>query len=440
MQVLKYERGDGMDVSVENTGGLERRMTVQVPAERVEQEVQSRLDSMSKTVRLDGFRPGKVPLKVIAKKYGKQVRLEVVDELVNSTMQEALSRESIRPVGQPSVEPKAMQPGEPLEYVATFEVFPELSGTLDYGFKVTKPIVEITEDDVSNMLENLRQQRATWNVVERTAQPGDQVNIDFEGTIDGAPFAGNKAEQMPLVLGANTMIPGFEDQLAGVSAGDEKTLNITFPDDYAAAEVAARDAEFKVKVNSVSEPVLPELDDDFARAFGVDENGMDGLKQEITSNMQRELSGLITSKLKEQVFNGLLKANPVEVPRTMIESEIQQLQSQESNQGVEPSSLQDTAERRVKLGVLISEIVKLNNIQVDPDRVRKLVDTIAESYEKPEEVVQWYYGNQEMLAGVQSSVMEELAVEWVIANSGAEVTEKKTGFSELVDEAKQSQG
>jgi len=429
-----------MDVSVENAGGLERRMTVQVPAERVEQEVQSRLDSMSKTVRLDGFRPGKVPLKVIEKKYGKQVRLEVVDELVNSTMQEALSQESIRPVGQPSVEPKAMQPGEPLEYVATFEVFPELSGMLDYGFKVTKPIVEITNDDVGNMLENLRQQRATWNVVERAAQPGDQVNIDFEGTIDGAPFAGNKAEQMPLVLGANTMIPGFEDQLAGVSAGDEKTLNITFPDDYAAAEVAGKDAEFQVKVNSVSEAVLPELDDDFARAFGIDENGMDGLREEITNNMQRELSGLITSKLKEQVFSGLLEANPVEVPQTLIESEIQQLQSQESNQGVDASSLQATAERRVKLGVLISEIVKLNNIQVDPDRVRKLVDTIAESYEKPEEVVQWYYGNQEMLAGVQSSVMEELAVEWVISSSGADVTEKETGFSDLVEEAKQSQG
>jgi len=427
-----------MDVSVENAGGLERRMKVQVPAERVEQEVQSRLDSMSKTVRLDGFRPGKVPLKVI--EYGKQVRLEVVDELVNSTMQEALSQESIRPVGQPSVEPKAMQPGEPLEYVATFEVFPELSGMLDYGFKVTKPVVEITSDDVGNMLENLRQQRATWNVVERTAQPGDQVNIDFEGTIDGAPFAGNKAEQMSLVLGANTMIPGFEDQLAGVSAGDEKTLNITFPDDYAAAEVAGKDAEFQVKVNSVSEAVLPELDDDFARAFGIDENGMDGLREEITNNMQRELSGLITSKLKEQVFSGLLEANPVEVPRTLIESEIQQLQSQESNQGVDASSLQATAERRVKLGVLISEIVKLNNIQVDPDRVRKLVDTIAESYEKPEEVVQWYYGNQEMLAGVQSSVMEELAVEWVISSSGADVTEKETGFSDLVEEAKQSQG
>ena len=429
-----------MDVSVENTGGLERRMTVQVPAERIEEQVQSRLESMSKTVRLDGFRPGKVPLKVIEKKYGKQVRLEVVDEVVNSTMQEALSQESIRPVGRPSVEPKAIQPGEPLEYVATFEVFPELNGMLDYGFKVTKPVVEITNDDVKNMLGNLQRQRVTWNMVERAAQQGDQVNIDFEGTVGGAPFAGNKAEQMSLVLGANTMIPGFEDQLAGVSAGDEKTLKVTFPADYSAAEVAGKEAEFQVKVNSVSEPVLPELDDDFARAFGIDENGMDGLREEITSNMQRELNGLITSKLKEQVFNGLLEANPVDVPRTMIESEIQQLQSQESSKGMDPAALQATAERRVKLGVLISEIVKLNNIQIDPDRVRTVVDTIAASYEKPEEVVQWYYGNQEMLAGVQSSVMEELAVEWVIANSGVEVTEEETGFSGLVDEAVKSQG
>jgi len=429
-----------MDVSVENTGGLERRMTVQVPAERIEEQVKSRLESMSKTVRLDGFRPGKVPLKVIEKKYGKQVRLEVVDEVVNSTMQEALSQESIRPVGQPSVEPKAIQPGEPLEYVATFEVFPELNGMLDYGFKVTKPVVEITNDDVENMLGNLQRQRVTWNMVERAAQQGDQVNIDFEGTVGGAPFAGNKAEQMSLVLGANTMIPGFEDQLAGVSAGDEKTLKVTFPADYSAAEVAGKEAEFQVKVNSVSEPVLPELDDDFARAFGIDESGMDGLREEITSNMQRELNGLITSKLKEQVFNGLLEANPVDVPRTMIESEIQQLQSQESGKGMDTSALEATAERRVKLGVLISEIVKLNNIQIDPDRVRSVVDTIAASYEKPEEVVQWYYGNQEMLAGVQSSVMEELAVEWVIANSGVEVAEEETGFSDLVDAAIESQG
>lgn len=429
-----------MDVSVENTGGLERRMTVQVPAERIEQEVQSRLESMSKTVRLDGFRPGKVPLKVIEKKYGKQVRLEVVDEVVNSTMQEALSQNSIRPAGQPSVEPKPVEPGEPLEYVATFEVFPEIAGTLDYGFKVTKPIVTITDDDINNMLENLRKQRTTWNIVERVAQQGEQLIIDFEGMVGGAPFEGNKAEQFALVLGSNTMTPGFEDQLAGASAGDEKTLKVTFPDEYPAAEVAGKEAEFQVKVHSVSEPVLPELDDDFARAFGIDENGMNGLREEVTNNMQRELDGLVASKMKEQVFSGLLNANPVEVPQIMIKSEIQQLQSQESGKQMESSELESTAERRVKLGMLISEIVKHNNIQIDPDRVRTVVDTIAASYEKPEEVVQWYYGNQEMLAGVQSSVMEEQAVEWIIASSGVEVTEKETSFSDLVDAAVQSQG
>jgi len=228
--------------------------------------------------------------------------------------------------------------------------------------------------------------------------------------------------------------------LAGASAEDEKTLKITFPDDYPATEVAGKEAEFQVKVHSVSEPALPDLDDDFARAFGIDENGINGLREEVTNNMQRELDGLVASKLKEQVFKGLVKANPVEVPRVMIESEIQQLQSQESGKQMEPSDLETTAERRVKLGVLISEIVKHNNIQIDPDRVRTVVDTIAASYEKPEEVVQWYYGNQEMLAGVQSSVMEEQAVEWIITNSGVEVAEKETSFSNLVDAAVQSQG
>ena len=245
---------------------------------------------------------------------------------------------------------------------------------------------------------------------------------------------------MSLVLGSNTMIPGFEDQLAGASAGDERTLKITFPDNYQAAEVAGKEAEFKVKVHSVSEPVLPELDDDFARAFGVDTNGMDGLREEVSNNMQRELDGLIASRLKEQVFSGLVKCNPVEVPRVMIDSEIQQLQSQESGKGMDPATLEATAERRVKLGVLVSEIVKQNKIKVDPDRVRGVVDTIAASYEKPEEVVQWYYGNQDMLANVQSSVIEEQVVEWVVANSGAEVTDQKTSFSELVNEAIQSQG
>jgi len=431
-----------MEVSIENTGGLARRMTVQVPAERIDQEVTSRLQSMCQTVRLDGFRPGKVPLKVIEQKYGQQIRLEVVDQVVNSTLQEALTQESIRPAGVPSIDPKGFAPGEPLEYTASFEIFPELSGNIHYGFKVSKPAVEVAEEDVSGMLENLRNQRGTWKVVERASQADDQVTVDFEGTVDGQPFSGNKGEKVPLVLGSNAMVPGFEDQLVGVSAGDEKTLDITFPDSYPARDVAGKAASFAIKVHGVSEIELAELDDDFAKAFGIEDGGIEALKDEIRNNMNRELKGLIASKMKEQVFNGLMDANPVDVPRSLVDGEIQQLRSrQEENGGVvDAAEIEAKAERRVKLGVVVSEIAKQNQIQIDPDRVRQMVETIASSYEKPEEVVQWYYGNQEMLAGVQSAVIEEQVVEWVVEHSGIEVEEVKTSFDALVEEAKQSQG
>ena len=430
-----------MEVSIENTGGLARRMTVQVPAERIDQEVASRMQSMCQTVRLDGFRPGKVPLKVIEQKYGRQVRLEVIDQVVNSTLQEALTQENIRPAGVPGIEPKEYAPGMPLEYAATFEIFPELSGSIQYGFKVTKPQVEIAEEDVTGMLENLRNQRGNWNTVDRASQTGDQVTIDFEGTVDDKTFTGNKGEKVPVVLGSGSMIPGFEEQLVNLSAGDEQTLNVTFPDDYPAGEVAGKAASFAIKVHAVSEVELPTLDDDFARAFGVEEGGVEALKNEIRNNMGRELKGLIASKMKEQVFNGLMDANPVEVPRSLVDSEIQQLRSRQEKGGtVAASELEARAERRVKLGVVVSEIAKQNQIQVDPDRVRQMVETIASSYEKPEEVVQWYYGNQEMLSGVQSAVIEEQVVDWVVEHSGVDVEELKTTFSVLVEEAKQSQG
>ena len=409
-----------MEVSIENTGGLSRRMTVQVPAERVDQEVESRLKSMSQTVRLDGFRPGKVPTRVIQQKYGKQVRLEVLDQVINSTLQDALTQEGVRPAGMPDVEHIESDAGQPLEFVATFEIFPELTGSVSYGFSVVRPLVEIAKNDVQEMLENLRKQRATWNEVERPAALDDQVTVDFEGTVDGAAFAGNKAEKMPLVLGSNSMIAGFEEQLIGASAGAEKVLNITFPDDYPSAEVAGKAANFKVKVHSVAERVLPEIDEDFARAFGITEGGVQALTDEITANMERELKGLVKSKMKSQVFDGLLLSNPVEVPASLVESEVKELQQQEGNQGLDASALRERAEKRVKLGVIVSEIAKQNQIQLDPDRVRELVETIAASYEKPEEVVQWYYGNQEMLSGVQSAVIEE-QVDRCARLSGGEV-------------------
>lgn len=429
-----------MEVSVENTGGLARRMTVQVPAERIDQEVESRLQSLSRTVRLDGFRAGKVPLKVVTQKYGKQVRMEVVDQIVNSTVQEAFSQNSLQPAGRPRIESVDSEPGKPLEYIATFEVFPEVGADLDYSFTVTRPVVEITDADVDAMLNKLRQQRAGWKTVERAAQDGDQVTIDFTGTIDGQAFSGNSAQKMPIVLGSGSMIEGFEEQLQGVSAGDEKTLTVTFPADYPSAEVAGKSAEFAVRVHAVAEMVLPELDDSLAESFGIATGGLAALREEVTGNMQRELKGLISSKLKSQVFDGLLEKNRIEVPNTLVENEISMLREQQAFRGKPEEELRATAERRVKLGILASGLASHNQIQIDSDRVRKTVETIAASYEKPEEVIQWYYGNQEMLANVQTSVMEEQVVDWVLAQSGVQLIDQPQSFSELVEEAKQSQG
>jgi len=429
-----------MEVSLENTGGLGRRMTVQVPAARVDDEVTSRLESMTRTVRLDGFRPGKVPLRVVQQKFGHQVRAEVIQQVLNSTLREALAQESIRPAGEPSIEPVDPKPGEPLEYVVNFEVFPELAGPVNYGFRVERPVVDINANDLSEMLENLRKQRATWKAVERATVPGDQITIDFEGSINGEAFAGNKAENMQLVLGSNSMIPGFEEQLSGVAAGDEKSVELIFPDDYPGAEVAGKAATFRVRVHQVAEMVLPEMNDDFARAFGIAEGGMDALRTEITGNMQRELKGLVSSSLKSQVFSGLLQSNPVEVPQQLVDNELQELRGRQGATTGDTPALRAEAERRVKLGVIVSEIVKRNQIQLDPERVRDVIDNIAASYEKPAEVVQWYYGNQEMLSGVQSSVIEDQAVEWIMEHAGVDITDNVMSFGELVEKAKQSQG
>jgi trigger factor len=429
-----------MQVSIENTGGLQRRMTVQVPAERIDQEVDSRLQSMKGTVRLDGFRPGKVPLSVIEKKYGVRVRQEVLQQVIHSTLQEALAQESLRPAAEPRVEPVESLPGKPLQYVATFEVFPEIAAPIDYGFRVSRPNVEIGAPDIAAMLEKLRRQRATWAQVDRPAQTDDQLVIDFEGAIDGKAFTGNKGQKMPLVLGSSTMVPGFEDQLIGARAGDERMLEVAFPADYPAREVAGKDAAFRVKIHLVSERVLPALDDDFARAFGVADKGVEGLREEVAANMQRELRQLVKANVKEQVFSGLLERNPIDVPRSLVGEETGRLLAQHATPTDRSAGLEATAERRVKLGVLVTAIATQNRIQIDPGRVRETVETIAASYENPEEVVKWYYGSQEMLRDVQSAVMEEQVVDWVLENSGVQVENVETTFDHLVEMAKQSKG
>jgi trigger factor len=422
-----------MQVSVETTSGLGRRMTVQIPAEQIDQQVESKLQQLARSVRLDGFRPGKVPLSVVKKRYGGQVRQETAGELIASSYEEALQQENLKPAGEPSIEQTRNQPGEELEYVATFEIYPEIESPKLDDIHIERVTATIEDADVDEMIEKLRKQRVTWSKVERAAQNGDRLEIDFEGRIDGQPFSGNSAKNVPLELGSNTMIPGFEEQLVGVSAGDSKTIEVTFPDDYASKEVAGKTASFDIKVHSVATAELPEVNDDFARAFGVGDGGMEKLREEIRRNMERELDAAIKSRVKQQVFDALLEKANLDVPASLVDNEIDALIKRDeaaADAGENRSRYEDEARRRVSLGLLIAEIIQRNQLQVDPERVRKTIENLAQSYEKPEEVVQWYYSNQEMLANVQTLIMEETVVEWV-ANQ-ANITDKTTSFVEIM--------
>lgn len=422
-----------MQVSVETTTGLGRRMKVQIPAEQVDQQVQSRLKQLSHTVRLDGFRPGKVPLSVVSKRYGSQIREETANELIASSYEEALQQQALKPAGEPSIEQTSNTPGETFEYVATFEVYPQVTVPDLSDLVIEKLSSEVTDSDLSNMMEKLRKQRASWGRVERKAALGDQLIIDFEGTVDGQSFSGNKASNVPLELGSNSMIPGFEDQLVGVVAGDQTAIEVTFPADYASAEVAGKTAKFDVRVHSVSEPVLPALDDDFAAAFGLSA-GLEAFEQEVRNNMQRELDASLKSRVKQQVFDALLSRVDLDLPAALVDSEIDAL-IKNQDEGAEKltddrAKFEEEARRRVALGLLIAEIVRQNQLQADPDRVRQTIEGIAASYEKPEEVVQWYYSNQEMLNGIQTFVMEDTVVEWVIEQ--AKVEEKSVNFDDIM--------
>jgi len=422
-----------MQVSVETTGGLERRMKVQIPADQIDQQVESKLQQLARSVRIDGFRPGKVPLSVVKKRYGDQVRQETAGELIASSYEEALQRENLKPAGDPRIEQTRNEPGQELEFVATFEVYPEVEPPELADITIERMTSEVTDTDVDNMLEKLRRQRVTWGKVERAAEDGDRIEIDFEGTIDGKPFSGNSAQNVPLELGSKSMIPGFEEQLVGVSAGESKTIEVTFPGDYGSAEVAGKTASFDVKVHAVAEAQLPELNDEFARVFGVGDGGLAKLREEIRRNMERELAAVIKSRVKQQVFDALLEKASLDVPGSLVDSEIEALIKKDeaaADAGADRGRYEDEARRRVSLGLLIAEIIRRNQLQIDPERVRETVENLAQSYEKPEEVVQWYYSNQEMLAGIQTLIMEETVVEWVAGQT--KVLEKSITFDEIM--------
>lgn len=430
-----------MQVSVETTSSIERRMTVGVPAERIETEVNKRLQQTARRAKIPGFRPGKVPMNIIRQRYEDSARQEVLGDLIQSSFYEAVVQEKLNPAGAPSVEPKAFEKGQALEYVATFEVFPEFEVTGLESIAVERLQAEVTDADVDNMLDILRKQNTRFEVLERAAENGDQLNIDFVGTVDGEVFAGGSAKGTPLVLGSGRMIPGFEEGLVGAKAGEERVLSVTFPEDYQNLDLAGKAAEFAVTVNSVAAPQLPELNDDFFALFGVKEGGLEGFRAEVRKNMERELRQAIKSKVKSQVMDGLLAANSVEVPKALVGNEVNRLRVQAVQQfggSIDPQQLpaelfEEQAKRRVQLGLLVAEVVKQFEIKADEERVRALIEEMAAAYQEPEQVVAWYYKNAQQLDEVRSVVLEEQVVDTVLQK--ANVTDKQVSYEEAVKPA-----
>jgi len=434
-----------MQVSVESTSALERRMTIGVPAERIETEVTKRLQQTARRAKVPGFRPGKVPMNVIRQRYEDSARQEALGDLIQATFYEAIVEQKLNPAGAPAVEPKVFEKGKDLEYVATFEVFPEIKLAGFDGIAVERLQAEVTDADVDNMLEILRKQNTRFEAVERAAENGDQLNIDFVGKIDGEAFAGGSAKGTPLVLGSGRMIPGFEEALVGVKAGEERVINPTFPADYQNLDLAGKTAEFTVTVNSVSAPQLPELNDDFFALFGVKEGGLEGFRAEVRKNMERELRQAIKSKVKNQVMEGLLAANPVEVPKALIGNEVNRLRVQAVQQfggNIKPDQLpaelfEEQAKRRVVLGLIVAEVVKQGELKADEARVRELIEEMASAYQEPQQVVAWYYKNDQQLNEVRSVVLEEQVVDTVLQK--AKVTDKAVSYEEAVKPAEAPQ-
>ncbi|PZW46364.1 trigger factor [Pseudomonas sp. URMO17WK12:I2] len=434
-----------MQVSVESTSALERRMSITVPAERIETQVNKRLQQTAQKAKIPGFRPGKVPMSVIRQRFEADARQEAVSDVIQSSFYEAVSEQKLAPAGQPSVEPKVLEKGKDLEFVATFEVFPEIKvGGLE-AIAIERQQAEVADSDVDNMLDILRKQNTRFEAVERAAEKDDQLNIDFVGKIDGEAFAGGSATSTQLVLGSGRMIPGFEDALIGAKAGEERVINPTFPEDYQNLDLAGKTAEFTVKVNSVSAPQLPELNDEFFALFGIKDGGLDGFRAEVRKNMERELRQAIKSKIKNQVMEGLLAANPVDVPKALIASEVNNLRVQAVQQfggNIKPDQLpaelfEEQAKRRVSLGLIVAEVVKQFELKPDDARVRELIQEMASAYQEPEQVVAWYYKNDQQLNEVRSVVLEEQVVDTVLQK--ANVTDKSVSYEEAVKPAEAPQ-
>lgn len=431
-----------MQVSVETTKGLERRMTVTVPKEQLDVEVEKRLKSLAGKVKIQGFRPGKAPFKVVRQNYTAEVLSEVRGELIQSSFYEALTQKELHPAGKPYIEPAQGENGSGLEYTATFEVYPEIELKGLNKIKIEQPLVEVTDEDVDKLIETLRKQKSTWVEVDRAAEMDDQVIVNFVGTIDGEEFEGGTGNGVDVVLGGKRMIPGLEEQLVGAKAGDEVNIKVSFPEEYPAKELAGKPAEFATTVLKVNGPSLPVLDDEFAKKFEVQEGGVEALKIQVRGNMERELQQKIEDRVKARVFDALVALKLCEVPQALVDGEIENLMQQRKQMMIQyggtghapemnAAEFQDDAERRVALGLLLSEIVMKKEIKVPPARLREEVEALASGHDDPDLVVKQYYSDKERLSQLESATMEKLAVEWVLEQ--AKVTDKKTAFDDFMN-------
>ncbi|MFB9868052.1 trigger factor [Vreelandella sulfidaeris] len=409
-----------MQVSVETTSPIERRITIQVPAADIDEAVSARLKDTAKNVRLNGFRQGRVPMAVVQQRYGQDVRNEVVSEVMRERYVRAITEEGLNPAGFPQIEPSVNESGKDLEFVAVMEIYPQVELASIEGTEVERPVVSVSDADVEEMIETLRKQNAAWEEVDAAAADGDQVTIDFQGYIDDEPFEGGSAEGHSLVIGSNSFIPGFEEQLIGAKAGEEKTLNVTFPEDYQAEHLAGKEATFKVTVHKVSSQTLPEVDAEFIERFGVEGGDQEKFRAEIKKNMTREASQAVDNRIKQQVLDALKKANDIPVPSALVQQETDGMKRQAAQQfglGEDfdvsqlPNELfEEQAKSRVQVGLLLAEVIKSNELDADDEAIKAKVAELAEQYQDPEEVVSYYMGNDELKTQVKSAILEEKAV------------------------------
>ena len=423
---------------------LERRIDMTVPMADIEKDVEQRLKKMARTVKMAGFRPGKVPFKMVQQQYGPQARSEAIGEAVEKAFGDAVREQNLRVAGYPRIEPKGGEDAAALQFSAVFEVYPEirLNGVGEKA--VERPKLEVGEAEVDKTVEVLRKQRTSYSKAERAAEKGDRVVIDFTGRLNGEVFQGGQASDYPVVLGEGRMLPDFENGIAGLKAGESRTFDLTFPADYQATELAGKTVSFEVTVKGVEAPQLPAVDAEFAKSLGIADGDVAKMRAEIRANLESEVKKRIGARVKEQAMQALLDANPVDVPRALVDQEAESMaeaaRQDLANRGmdiknmpVDASWFAAQAERRVKLGLIIAEVVKGHGLQAKPEQLRALIDEQAQSYEQPEEVVRWYYSQPQRLAQVEALAIEENVVSWVVAN--AKTTDKAVSFDEIMGNA-----